>query len=147
MTKIITCPTVHTFDSTVDAYDAVNSDDSIRDGDVLIVADERVVGIAVSAWPTAVTPEHGAFHTLAEGVEWSCVGKRDEDRTDYTIAEGPHAGQHTYVIPADPGTDYTASVEVARLHARAVVIADEGGCIYADAVARAQWESDHNLLP
>ena len=101
--------TTHRFDSTGDAYDVVNSDDSIRDGDVLVVEGERVVGIAVSAWPTAITVERGAFHTFADGVDLTCVGKRP----------AMHEGT-LYALPADPGTDYTASVDAARAIADAL---------------------------
>lgn len=135
--KLITSPNVHAFESTRDAYDAVNSDESIRDGDVLVVARESVVGIAVSAWPTAITPEHGAFHTLAADVEWSCVGKRD----------AKHEGT-LYALPADPGTNYTSSVELAqRVLARAETISSEGGASMSDALDRAVFEHAHNLLP
>jgi hypothetical protein len=54
--------------STGDAYDVTQTSDEIFDGAVLIVASERVVGVMVEAWPTAVTVEHGAFHTFAEPI-------------------------------------------------------------------------------
>jgi hypothetical protein len=47
----------HRFDSTGDAYDASQTDESISNGDVLVVESERVVGVLVDAWPVAVTPE------------------------------------------------------------------------------------------
>jgi hypothetical protein len=144
VTKIITSPNVHAFESTRDAYDAVNSDDSIHDGDVLVVARESVVGVAVSAWPTAITPEHGAFHTLASDVSWACVGKRPENRTEWVVGDEPHV----YVIPADPGTNYTAAVELGwRLLTRAETISGEGGASTSDALDRAVFEHAHNLLP
>jgi hypothetical protein len=53
---------VHQFESTVDAYDAVNVGDwdfdgvrlPVNDGDVLVVASEGVIGFACGAWPVAV---------------------------------------------------------------------------------------------
>lgn len=57
-------PLVHTFGSTVEAYNASQCDDEIRDGDVLSVPSKGVVGILQSAWPTALTAECGEFHGL-----------------------------------------------------------------------------------
>lgn len=63
---------IHEFRSTGQAYDALQCDDTIRNGDVLVVRSERVIGIALEAWPVAITPEHGAFHTLADPTDdWS----------------------------------------------------------------------------
>lgn len=58
-------PRVHHFDSSGEAYDASQSRDDIRDGDVLTVPSERVVAVLNNAWPVAVTDNHGAFHRLA----------------------------------------------------------------------------------
>jgi len=52
------------FPSTGDAYNAVQCDETIKNGDVLIVRSEQVVGLAYT-WPIAVTPKKGAFHALA----------------------------------------------------------------------------------
>lgn len=64
-------PNVHTFASTGEAYDASQCDDDINDSDVLVVPSEGVVGVLCQAWPVAVTPEHGEFHALREGVTWA----------------------------------------------------------------------------
>lgn len=61
---------VHTFDSSGEAYDASQYDDDIKDGDVLHVPSEKVTGLLVKAWPTAVTEKHGSFHRLADGITW-----------------------------------------------------------------------------
>jgi hypothetical protein len=53
--------------STGEAYDLTQTDDTIKDGDVLIVGSEGVVGVMVGAWPTAATKAHGQFHGLADG--------------------------------------------------------------------------------
>lgn len=63
-------PTVHTFDSTGEAYDASQTHDDIKDGDVLAVPSEQVVGILVQAWPTAVGERTGAFHSLDTDKYW-----------------------------------------------------------------------------
>ena len=60
---------IHRFESTAEAYDACQCDDTIRTGDVLIVAPEGVVGIA-GTWPVAVTQAHGEFHRVAQ---WTAV--------------------------------------------------------------------------
>lgn len=57
---------IHYFESTGEAYDACNCDETVKQGDTVVVASERVVGLAW-AWPVAVTKEHGHFHTVKEG--------------------------------------------------------------------------------
>ncbi|UXX93949.1 hypothetical protein N7U49_21305 [Streptomyces sp. AD2-2] len=56
-------PAVWTFYSTGEAYGAVQCREEIRDGDVLVVERENVVGIA-QTWPFALTEEFGQLHTL-----------------------------------------------------------------------------------
>lgn len=56
-------PAVHHFPGTVDAYDACQSRMDIHDGDVLVIEDEGVVGIAWT-WPFALTEAHGELHIL-----------------------------------------------------------------------------------
>lgn len=56
---------VHEFDSTGDAYDACQCYDEIKDGDLLLIKSERVVGIA-GTWPVAVTAKNGKLHTPAK---------------------------------------------------------------------------------
>jgi hypothetical protein len=50
------------FASTGEAYDATQTDERIKDGDVLVVASEEVVGFLLQAWPVAVTEARGHFH-------------------------------------------------------------------------------------
>ena len=52
---------------TGEAYDITQCYDEIHDGDVLVVSLEGVVGVMVSAWPTAVTATRGKFEGLADG--------------------------------------------------------------------------------
>jgi hypothetical protein len=73
MTKKIATPQVHVFDDSGDAYDASQCDDKIKDGDVLVVPSERVVGVLIEAWPVAVSTEHGEFHEATEALDWSAV--------------------------------------------------------------------------
>ncbi|MET7522581.1 hypothetical protein [Streptomyces sp900116325] len=59
---------VHRFDDTIEAYDATQCRDDIRDGDVLVVESEKVVGFLVEAWPIAITEVSGEFHGLTAPV-------------------------------------------------------------------------------
>ena len=71
----ITDPRVHSFGDTREAYDASMCDSEIRDGDVLVIASEKVVGFLNKAWPVALTVGHGELHTLNVP-----VGELDEGR-------------------------------------------------------------------
>jgi len=62
--ELASLPKVHRFTSTAEAYDATQCRDDIRDGDVLVVESERVVGFLDAAWPIAITEAHGEFHGL-----------------------------------------------------------------------------------
>lgn len=55
------------FDDSGDAYDATQCRECIDDGDVVVCLKEGVVGVLMTAWPTAVTRENGALHTMAPG--------------------------------------------------------------------------------
>jgi hypothetical protein len=70
----------HEFATTGEAYDAANSDESIQEGDVLVVKAESVVGLA-GAWPIAVTEQTGKFHFIKPGHTLSeYFDKADIDR-------------------------------------------------------------------
>jgi len=63
---------VHEFSSTTDAYNACQTgidfmtDNEVRTCDILVVPDEKVVGIC-DTWPVALTIDHGELHGCAEG--------------------------------------------------------------------------------
>ena len=78
---------IHEFDSTGEAYDASQCDESIDNGDVLVVASEGVVGVLYKAWPVAVTERAGNFEKPADGYD---------------------------VATAFPEEDYSESLRVAR---------------------------------
>ena len=65
-------PKIWIFSTTEEAYDASQSSDVIKDGDVLVATEERVVGFLFQAWPTAVTDNggdparDGAFHRATD---------------------------------------------------------------------------------
>lgn len=56
---------IHAFASTGNAYDAVQTDETIAAGDTLLILDERVVGVAMT-WPFAVTAKPGKLHAVSE---------------------------------------------------------------------------------
>ncbi|MEU1552207.1 hypothetical protein ABZ517_05720 [Streptomyces scabiei] len=56
-----TQPKTHTFDSTTEAYNATQCNEEIRDGDVLVIESERVIGISWT-WPFALTERFGELH-------------------------------------------------------------------------------------
>lgn len=58
----------HTFDSTGDAYNATQCDESIKSGALLLIESEHVVGLA-GTWPIAVTVELGELHGVTD--PWS----------------------------------------------------------------------------
>ena len=49
---------------TIAAYDITQTSDEIKDGAILIVPSESVVGVMVKAWPTAITEDTGEFHSF-----------------------------------------------------------------------------------
>ncbi|WP_432001764.1 hypothetical protein [Streptomyces sioyaensis] len=57
-------PVVHRFGRTSTAYNATQCRGDIRDGDVLVIEREQVVGFLRSAWPGAITAAHGELHTF-----------------------------------------------------------------------------------
>ena len=56
---------IHAFASTSNAYDAVQTDETIAAGDTLLILDEEVVGVAMT-WPFAVTAKPGKLHAVCE---------------------------------------------------------------------------------
>lgn len=56
---------IHAFGSTGNAYDAVQTDETIAAGETLLILDERVVGVAMT-WPFAITAEPGKLHAVRE---------------------------------------------------------------------------------
>lgn len=149
----ITNPSVHILDDSGSGYDQTQTDDEIKNGDVLVIASEGVVGILMKAWPIAIVfdPETGpgAFHVFSADVDIKHVDKHERDESTYTafprkyvvgdrefdsLFEAQDAAREartivqtielppveaTYVIEADPGTDYSASVKLALETARA----------------------------
>ena len=57
---------VHEFETSGQAYNRVQTEDWIKNGDVLVIPSEKVVGIAFSAWPAAVTKARGHLHGFTD---------------------------------------------------------------------------------
>lgn len=57
---------IWSFDCSRDAYDACQCLEAIKTGDILVIDEERVVGLA-DTWPIAVTAEAGGLHMAKEG--------------------------------------------------------------------------------
>lgn len=68
-------PRVHHFDTTEGAYSETQWNDEIHDGDVLVIAREKVVGFLREAWPVALTVRHGDLHALKVPVDQVNDGK------------------------------------------------------------------------
>lgn len=56
----------HYFKNSGDAYEAAQIDETINDGDVLVIESEEVVGL-VGDFPIAITAWHGELHAIDEG--------------------------------------------------------------------------------
>jgi hypothetical protein len=80
---------VHRFpgNTSAEVYAFTQTSDAVKDGDVLVVPDEHVVGVLIGAWPVAVSDETGAFHPTQDGFDWSQVEwAPDTDPRDYTAS-------------------------------------------------------------
>lgn len=98
--RLATAPrkTTHHFESTGEAYDACQCNALIKTGDMLIIPNEGVIGLAW-AWPVAITAEQGALHgvtnpdviTAADG-----MGATAEQLAD-ALCEA-----HRRFLPIDP---------------------------------------------
>jgi hypothetical protein len=100
----------HGFDSTSDAYDATQCDATIRNGHTLMIDNEKVIGLA-SAWPVALTVEHGCLHpvvgdgaSIIQDAGWTIEQIQDAvtlaDKLAYPVA--PWARQAITLTPAQP---------------------------------------------
>ncbi|MBL1115374.1 hypothetical protein JK364_23675 [Streptomyces sp. 110] len=107
-------PRVHSFASTMEAYNATQCYEEIRDGDVLLIESEKVIGIA-STWPFALTESFGELHVttanprtnqdgiFAAGVDlgeqlarergWRIVPPLDVNMARAFMAEYPRCGE------------------------------------------------------
>jgi hypothetical protein len=75
---------VWTFDTTGDAYDSVQCDDDIKNGDILVIPSENVVGLAWT-WPIAVTDNAGHLHSIDDKPDSLEVIMRDAKWSDEQV--------------------------------------------------------------
>ncbi|KAB1141389.1 hypothetical protein F7R91_32710 [Streptomyces luteolifulvus] len=98
---------VHHFTSTGTAYNHTQTRYDIRDGDVLVIHSEQVVGILVSAYPAAITKENGDLHTLtapAREIEGGTYAASAEAAEQIARSYGfPLAGEETEPAPYAEG--------------------------------------------
>ena len=59
-------PRIHNLDALM-AYDSTQTDEEIQDGDVLVVPSAKMVGVMISAWPTAINASVTRRTTMARG--------------------------------------------------------------------------------
>ncbi|UIX33561.1 hypothetical protein [Streptomyces sp. GQFP] len=100
----------HHFTSTETAYNHTQTRYDIRDGDVLVVFSEQVVGILVSAYPAAITKENGHLHTL------TAPAREIEDGAYAASAEAAEQAARSYGFPlAGEETEPAPYAEGARV--------------------------------
>jgi hypothetical protein len=56
--------TIHQHDTTGQAYDSCQTDELHMSGDLILVLEEKVVGVC-GTWPVAVTAHNGDLHQVA----------------------------------------------------------------------------------
>lgn len=93
-------PKVWTFYSTGEAYAACQWREDIRDGDVLVVEQEKVVGIA-ETWPFALTARYGDLHLTTHDPATYGDGKY---ATSIPIAEREAARLGVALVPRLTGS-------------------------------------------
>lgn len=103
-------PAVHRFLDTGTAYDFTQSEESalhgLRDGDVLVISREGVVGLLANDWPLALTEARGRFQRAAPNCS---VREMDGGRysASVDVAERAAAGLGLSLLPhlAPPGVE------------------------------------------
>ena len=79
----------HEFHSSGQAYNACQTNDDIKNGDLLIIDNEEVIGLA-DTWPVAVTEKFGELHTMKPGRPMS--GHFPKEAVDAAVAEANKRG-------------------------------------------------------
>lgn len=111
-------PVTHRFDSTGEAHDAVQWDDTIADGDLIVVEPEGVVGFLELGWPVAITARTGKLAPL-------CVPAREAG-----------GGRYVATYAAAAHVAHTLGFAIAPRHAFAVSTPVRAAAQEADATAR-----------
>jgi hypothetical protein len=122
-----TTPKIHRFSDASDAYNASQTRDEIRDGDVLLVEREgarATAAVLVGAWPTSVGNIAVPFHSLREGHTWETLSggryaesaKIARSALDGTIAESADVFQTETVFGLNDYRDMKwAATEIGSL--------------------------------
>jgi hypothetical protein len=94
---------VHTFPSTRQAYNESQTNDSIKDGDVLSVPSENVHGYLHQAWPIAThhDGDPGEFHTAKPGHEDEMLAENSKYPKAHAVAYQLHSINKTGGAAAD----------------------------------------------
>jgi hypothetical protein len=81
-------PKVHTFNSTGEAYDASQTHEEIKDGDVLSVPSEGAVAFLTEAWPVALDEASAgeSFHVLMPDADITRIKLTTGEERDYTAS-------------------------------------------------------------
>lgn len=117
-------PKVHHFTDTDTAYTRAQCSDEVRDGDVLLIASEGVIGVLTNGHPVALTEEHGELHPMV----------------------------HRYRIREMNGGRYVASADLAELAAELMGLSlqprhcapiEEAPADEAPAGVETEWEPGH----
>lgn len=118
--RVIDAPRVHVVDYADEMYAESQTNDAIRDGDVIVCTcdDDIVAAVLVEAWPVCVHGDGDRYglHTLNDDADITCLGQQSWGRMqDLTICP-PNAERFviTDYSPPRGGGDYTASFELAR---------------------------------
>ena len=84
MTNTNTTPNIWHFDSTVEAYDACQCREDIKTGDILVIENEQVIGLA-DCWPVALTKERGELHQIKP--DWPVAGWCQRNNVDFSVLD------------------------------------------------------------
>lgn len=107
---------MHEFDTTELAYKASQTNSAIKNGDLLIIASEKVVGVA-DTWPFAVTMAHGSLHS---------IGRLAKPTSFSVIEQDAIIGAITYASkmrwPLDPPAVRLASMIRAQRHRERAIL-------------------------
>jgi len=102
---------VHTFPSTRQAYNESQTNDNIKDGDVLSVPSENVHGYLHQAWPVAThhDGDPGEFHTAKPGHEDEMLAENSKYPKAHAVAAQLHSINKTGGAAADLGATTNTS--------------------------------------
>lgn len=147
--------TVHNFagECSGDVYDRTQTDDTIKDGDVLNLGNGNVA-ILVEAWPTTVTGEIKHFHRLEAGVTFETL---DDGKYAPSAAKARDISKEIQMLVSlDGGQTFVPVTDGVRICYKNVNVPgeDEAGELHLNATTEGLisdlWVSreehlDHNL--